>query len=94
MADHDPNEAQWSISLAYATRRAESVEAAKLILLEAVERHPKEPTIHYNLACYECVLGEVEVAKARLRRAFKLEPRYRLMALEDEDLSAVWNSLA
>ena len=57
-------------------------------------RHPKEPMLHYNLACYECVLGEVEVAKARLRHALKLEPRMRLMALDDEDLKAVWDSLA
>ena len=49
--------------------------------------------LHYNLACYECQLGEVEVAKARLRHAFKLEPRMRLMALDDEDLQAVWDSL-
>ena len=93
LADHDPDEVHWSISLAYATRRAESIDAAKLILLEAVERHPKEPMLHYNLACYECVLGEVEVAKARLRHAFKLEPRMRMMALDDEDLRGVWTLL-
>lgn len=62
-------------------------------MLEAVERHPKEPMLHYNLACYECQLGDVEVAKARLQHALKLEPRMRQMALEDEDLQAVWDSL-
>lgn len=93
LADHDPDEVQWPISLAYATRRAESIEAAKVILLEAVERHPQEPMLHYNLACYESVLGEVEVAKARLKHALKLEPRMRMMALEDEDLRGVWDSL-
>ena len=46
---------------------------------------------HYNLACYECLLGDVEVAKARLQHAFKLEPRYRLQALEDEDLKGGWH---
>lgn len=89
LANHQPDEVQWSISLAYATRRAESIDAAKVILLEAVERHPKEPMLHYNLACYECVLGDVEVAKARLRHAFRIEPRLRLLALDDEDLKAV-----
>jgi len=93
LTDHNPDEAQWSISLAYATRRAESIEAAKIILLEAVEQHPKEPMLHYNLACYECVMGEVEVGKARLRRALALEPKMRVMALEDEDLQAVWEEL-
>ncbi len=93
LANHDPDEVQWSISLAYATRRAESIAAAKVILLEAVERHPKEPMIHYNLACYECQLGDVEVAVARLQYVFQLEPRFRPMALEDEDLVAVWDSI-
>jgi tetratricopeptide (TPR) repeat protein len=91
---HDPDNAQWSISLAYATRRAQSIEAAKSILLEAVERLPKEPILHYNLACYECQLGELEVAKARLAHAFNLEPKCRLMALDDDDLAPLWDSLA
>jgi hypothetical protein len=64
-----------------------------LILLEAVERIPTAAILHYDLACYECLLGDVEVAKARLQHAFKLEPRYRLKALEDEDLKAVWETL-
>ena len=94
LAAHDPEDAQWAISLAYATRRAQSIEAAKAILLEAVERHPKEPILHYNLACYECQLGELEVAKARLAHAFKLAPKCRLMALDDDDLAPLWDSLA
>ena len=93
LADYNPDEPQWSISLAYATRRADSIQAAKVILLEAVERHPKEPMIHYNLACYDCVMGDVEVAKAHLQHVFKMSPGVRLMALEDEDLKAVWDSL-
>jgi Tfp pilus assembly protein PilF len=94
LAAHDPENAQWPISLAYATRRAESIEAARSILLEAVERLPKEPILHYNLACYECQLGELEVAKARLAHAFKLAPKCRLMALDNEDLKPLWDSLA
>ena len=91
---HDPENAQWSISLAYATRRAQSIEAARRILLEAVERHPGEPILHYNLACYECQLGDIEVTKARLAHAFKLEPKCRLMALDAEDLAPLWDTLA
>ena len=53
----DPDEVQWWISWAYATRRAENIEAAKTILLDAVKNHPKAALVHYNLACYECQLG-------------------------------------
>lgn len=93
LAAHDPSEAQWSISLAYATRRTQSIEAAKAILLKAVERHPNEAILHYNLACYECQLGDLEVAKARLAHAFKIHPQCRLMALDDADLAPLWATL-
>jgi lipopolysaccharide biosynthesis regulator YciM len=69
LAQYDPNDVQWTVSWAYATRRAECLEAAKAILLEAVERLPNVSIFHYNLACYECQLGEIEVAKARLQHA-------------------------
>lgn len=90
---HEPDNVQWIVSSAYATRRAESIEGAKVILLEAVERKPQVAILHYNLACYECQLGDVEVAKARLQHAFKLDPSLRMKALEDPDLEEVWGSL-
>jgi hypothetical protein len=93
LALRDPDNIHWSVQWAYATRRAQSVEAALLILLEAVERIPTAAILHYNLACYECLVGDVAVAKARLKHAIKLDPRYREKALEDEDLRAVWDSL-
>jgi predicted Zn-dependent protease len=93
LATYDPAEVQWSISFALATRRAESIEAAKVILLAASERHPEEALIHYNLACYECQLGNMAQAKERLSRAITLQKACRLMALEDEDLQPLWESL-
>lgn len=54
---------------------------------------PGEPIFHYNLACSEFQLGDLEVAKARLAQAFKLAPKCRLMALDDDDLAPLWDSL-
>ncbi len=50
---------------------------------------PRAVGLHYNLACWECQLGELEVAKARLRHAFNLDAQLRLSALEDEDLKPI-----
>jgi len=83
----DPPNVQWRISWAYATRRAESIEAAKMILLDTVELHPTEPLVHYNLACYECQLGDLASAESYLKKAFELAPQYSDLALEDEDLA-------
>ena len=94
LAKYDPDEVQWAISWAYASRRAQSIEIAKGILLHALERHPKEAVLHYNLACYECQLGNLTEAKARLEATFKLDRGYRETSLNDEDLEPLWNSLA
>ena len=90
----DPNEPQWPLSYAYATRRAQTLEAARAILLEAIVRHPREPMIPYNLACYECQLGNLESAKRYLEEAIKMKPGMRAAALDDPDLEPLWDSLA
>src|SRR5437016_14597805 len=67
LADFQPDRIQWTISFAYATRRADSIQAAKEILLSAESKFPKEASIKYNLACYYCQLGDVPNAKRYLR---------------------------
>lgn len=89
----DPDHPQWSISLAYVTRRLESVGAAKSILLEAATLHPNEAIIHYNLACYDCQLGALQSAKDHLKRAFDIQPDCRAMALDDADLEPLWEAV-
>ncbi len=93
LAEYDPNEPQWVISWAYATRRAESLEAANKLLADAVETFPEEPIIHYNLGCYACQLGDLDSGREHLKRAFALEPKCREIALDDADLQPLWNLL-
>ena len=93
LADFQPDDVQWTISLAYATRRADSIQAAKEILLNAESKFPKEALIKYNLACYYCQLGENEAAKNYLKKAFEIDLSWRMAALEDEDLKPLWESL-
>jgi len=85
----EPDVPQWTVSWAYAARRADCLDAARLILVNAVDRQPNVAIFHYNLACYECQLGLLDEARVRLQRTFELEPRFKLKALEDEDLEAV-----
>lgn len=85
--------AELQIMHAYAVRRAVGLEQARTILLNAAERFPKTPTIYYNLACYECQLGNITGAEQYLARAFVLNEDYRKMAVEDEDLIPLWEKL-
>ncbi len=48
LALRDPHNVQWAVSWARATRRAVSIDAARLVLLEAVERIPGAAILHYN----------------------------------------------
>src|SRR5690242_20372578 len=93
LKEFEPDNVQWTISLAYATRRADSIQAAREILLHAEPKFPKEGIIKYNLACYSCQTGEIQKAKNYLQRALEIDLNWRMAALEDEDLKPLWDSL-
>jgi len=88
----NPNLPHWFILAAYATRRAESLEKAGKILIEGEQRHPKDGTIQFNLACYESQMGNLEKAKVHLKKATAAEPQFKQIALEDLDLEPLWDS--
>ena len=88
-----PDEPVFCIQLAYSIRRAESIEAARDILLDAKNRFPKIAVIPFNLACYECQLGHPDEAMVFLEKAFKLDASFREQASEDDDLKPIWDRL-
>lgn len=93
LAEFDPGEFRWWSAWAYGARRSQSVQAAREILMAALEHHPQCAMIRYHLACYECQLGNLEAAKESLAIAFKKAPRLRSEALDDEDLQPLWDEL-
>ena len=93
LALHAPDEADWTVAWAFATRRADSLDAARRILVNAVERLPGVAVFAFNLACYEAQLGDIASAKAHLSRAIELRADLRLRALEELDLRPLWDAL-
>lgn len=89
LVEREPAESSWWVNFAYCVRRARSLDEAETILLRAVELHPANATIHYNLACYACVTGRLELAKERLAVARRLDKNVDLMAKHDDDLFAL-----
>ncbi len=81
---------------AFATRRAGRAGRAELEkargILEAAEPRigARCAILHYNLACYLALLGELESARARLARAVAMEPGCAQMARKDEDLAVLF----
>jgi tetratricopeptide (TPR) repeat protein len=94
LVEFEPNEPQWRVSFAYATRRFESLEAARDILLVAESKFPNEAVIKYNLGCYAAVMGDLQGAKEYLKRCFAIDLEWRVQALEDQDLQPLWDSIS
>jgi predicted Zn-dependent protease len=82
-----PEEAGWWVTRAYAVRRSESLREAEAILREAEQRHPRDPTIQFNLGCYACQRGDLSTARERVDQAIALDERFRAAAATDTDLA-------
>jgi hypothetical protein len=71
LAEFQPNDLQW-ISLAYATRRADSIQAAKEILSNAESRFPKEVLSNTTLLAIAASWEKSKTVKTAYRKRLKL----------------------
>jgi tetratricopeptide (TPR) repeat protein len=93
-----PDKSAFWICLAYATRRKSGggISQAKIVLSEAQIKFPKDYLISFNLACYECQLGDRKAALRHLEKAIDLAGKkdIRAIALNDQDLEPLWNDIS
>jgi Flp pilus assembly protein TadD len=87
---HDNTEERPWIAWAYALRELQRIEEARDTLLTGV-RLIKKPTllVAYNLACYACLLGDLNEARRLLAGVCAEDNSWRAIAREDEDLAAL-----
>ena len=79
------------ISWAFALRELNQIKAARELLRQALPLHGKTcDVLHYNLACYECLLGNLPDARRHLKMATRKDKQWRTSALDDPDLEALW----
>jgi tetratricopeptide (TPR) repeat protein len=78
--------------MAYALHELKRTEEARAVLLPVADKFTDNHTIPYNLACYECQLGNLKEARDWLSKAIDLAGKddVRAMALEDPDLEPLW----
>ena len=90
-----PEEIFGWIHRSYALHELKRTEAARDRLQPAFRLFPQDETIPYNLACYECQLGNLAAARDWFRRALKLHDRADLkaQALDDPDLKPLWSEI-
>lgn len=91
----DPENEQGWIHHAYALRELNRIEEAKAVLHQAEPLHGKTcGVLHYNLACYACLLGDKTEARRRLGLACKMDKQWKQHALDDPDLKAMRDEIA
>ena len=78
-------------SLYFSGRTQEAFDCVSAVM----PRFPKTSILRYNLACYACQLGMLDVAQIWLEEAFALDKKkeLKLMALDDPDLKPLWKNI-
>lgn len=91
LVGHDAKQERPWVAWAYALRELERVAEAQEILL-AGSRLIDDPSVlvDYNLACYACLLGELDDARALLADVFARDKSWREAAKEDPDLAVLY----
>lgn len=74
------------IHAAFCLHEMGNTTAARRKLLEGPPSLIKEANYFYNLACYECVLGNLAEARRLLETSFSMDAKYKEFAKTDPDL--------
>ncbi len=84
-----PEAAAGFIHAAFCLHELGRTQDAKTLLVSGPPSLLKEPTYHYNLACYETKLGNFPEAHAHLEASFAMDRKFREFAKGDADLDPI-----
>jgi predicted Zn-dependent protease len=89
LRDAAPESAAGFVHTAFCLHELGRTSEAKETLLAAPRLIENEPVYYYNLACYECALGNLDAARPHLEKSFAMDKKYREFAKTDPDLAAL-----
>jgi predicted Zn-dependent protease len=89
-----PEKTAGYIHSAFCLHELGKTDEARSVLLNGPSALHTEPVYHYNLACYECMLGNLECARAHLEKSVQLDKKFRDYAKSDPDLKALRENVA
>jgi len=84
-----PGDVGVAMALGWCYKRTHRLAQAIDALERAARKHPEEPLLHYNLACYWSLAGEPSKALDELSSALDLEPDLRLRIPSEPDFDAI-----
>ena len=76
-------------TLLYALGRL--TEALELLRKKASVSKVAKAAVRYNLACYECLSGNLDEAKRLITEEIAANPEKKEQVLQDEDLKPIWD---
>lgn len=85
----EPEKTAGFIHAAYCLHELRRTTEARDCLLNGPRALHAEPTYHYNLACYECALGHLAIARLHLEKSIAMDKKMRELAKRDPDLAAL-----
>ena len=85
----DPGSRRGAVAAAAETTVLAIAAPAGDIVAEGMRFHTDEPSLLYNLACYESLSGRADEAIAHLARAIELDPRRAGWAATDADFDPI-----
>ncbi len=84
-----PDRTAGFIHAAFCLHEMGNTRGARELLLSGPAALKAEPTYHYNLACYEAALGNLDEARAHLDVSFAMDKKLRDHARTDPDLRSL-----
>ena len=90
LTEIEPHDSEHWTNRAWGERRHLGIPQAEKTLRIALEKFPEDALIPYNLSCYLAKQDRMEEAKELLGKAIHIDPTFKEVALEDEDLAGIW----
>ena len=91
LTEIEPHDSEHWTNRSFAERRHLGIPEAEKTLRIALEKFPQDALILYNLSCYVAKGGQMEEAKELLGKAIRIDPTFKELAMNDEDLVGVWS---
>ena len=90
LTEVEPGDVQGWVWWAYALREMQQIREARSVLLQIDATHGDDHAIvPYNLACYYCLLGELDTARRYFSKACKMDPHFKESLATDPDLAGL-----
>ena len=84
-----PDDIGVALALGWCYKRTHKLAQAIDSLERACRHNPREPLLHYNLACYWSIAGQVNKAIAELAVALELQPDLRRRIADEADFNSL-----